>query len=400
LLPKTFFSDHVQNFIHSLENEEPETIVLKNRTIADLSSTFIADQVNGRKKAREKLPLYFNTPFIVYPPKLNVEQSSSEATARYKIDQIVSGITSFRNCADITGGFGVDSYFLSTRFESLAYVEPNESLVEITANNHKQLGAKNIQHINSTAEQFLASTPGPFDLIYIDPSRRVIGNQKVFSFAQSEPNVIELLSTIFEKTNMLVVKASPLLDIQLASRELRSVKRVAIIAINNDCKELLFFVEKDFVGEPLIHTVNIRSASNQVFDFSLSREQSAPVSYSDVLQYLYEPNAAIMKGGAFKSIANNFGLSKLQPNTHLYTSDKMISGFPGKIFRVIANVKPEPAELKKYFPEGKANIITRNYPLHVDDLRKKTKLTDGGERYLIAFSGTNKKLVVVAERLD
>jgi hypothetical protein len=401
LLPSEFFLENVQNFIRDLENEDPETIVLKKKTIAGLPPSFIADQVSGRKKAKEKIPSYYANSFVAYPPKVNLEQSSSETTALYKIEEIKrSGITSFGKCADLTGGFGIDSYFLSKLFDSTTYVEPNKSLLDIAASNHQRLGRTNITYVNSDAFDFLNTEKSKFDLIYIDPSRRVAGNQKVYTLSQSEPNVIALLPEIFRKTDLLLIKAAPLLDIQLALRELQSVFRVAVVAVSNDCKELLFFVRKEKYQEPLIHTANIRTSITQTFDFHFPGEQQAEPSFSDVMDYIYEPNAAIMKAGAFKSIAVEFGLSKIQKSTQLYTSKDLISNFPGRIFKTIAQIKPDPSELKKYIHDGKANVITRNYPLSVDELRKKTKLTEGGELFIIAFSGITKKFVVVAERIS
>jgi hypothetical protein len=178
------------------------------------------------------------------------------------------------------------------------------------------------------------------------------------------------------------------------------VIRVVVIAINNDCKELLFFVAQEPTKDPLVHTINIRTSSEQIFDFRFSDEQESEPTFSDVMDYLYEPNAAIMKAGAFKSVAGKFGLEKIHKNTHLYTSKNVLPGFPGRIFKVLAQIKPDPIEVKKYFTDGKANIISRNHPLSVDELRKKTKLTEGGELYLIAFSGTSKKFIVVAERIS
>jgi hypothetical protein len=401
LLPQEFFLEDVQNFIRNFEDEDPQAIVLQNKTIAGLPASFVADQISGRKKAREKIPVYYSNPFVAYPPKVNLEQSSSETTARYKLDQIKkSGITSFGNCVDLTGGFGVDSYFFSTLFDSVTYVEPNKTLFDIAASNHHQLGRTNIHHVNSNAHDFLISSKEKFDLVYIDPSRRVSGNQKVYTLSQSEPGVTELLPTIFSKTRLLLIKASPLLDIQLALKELQSVIRVAVVAVNNDCKELLFFVAKEQKEEPLVHTINIRTSSEQIFDFLFSNERESEPAFSDVMDCLYEPNAAIMKAGAFKSVARKFGLAKIHKNTHLYTSKSVLANFPGRIFKVVAQIKPDPIEVKKYFTDGKANIISRNYPLSVDELRKKTKLTEGGEHYLIAFSGTSKKFIVVAERIS
>lgn len=401
MLPQDFFSPLVQSFIRDLEGEDPESIVLKNKTIAGLPSSFIADQIRGRKKAKEKLPVYYANPLVAYPPKVNLEQSSSETTGRYKIELIKKlAVTSFNSCVDLTGGFGVDSYFLSSLFKTVVYVEPNKDLLEIAASNHRQLGASNIEHINSDASAFIFSEQTKFDLIYVDPSRRQIGNQKVHSFSQSEPDVLELLSRIFDRTNTLLIKASPLLDIHLGLKELKSVDQVSVVAVNNDCKEVLFFLTRERSSEePNIHTINIRTSSSEVFDFLFSKEQQAEISFSDPLDFLYEPNAAIMKAGAFKSISKRFEVKKIHQNTHLYTSSSNVVGFPGRTFKIIAEVKTEPRELKRLLPDGKANVITRNYPLSVDELRKKTKLAEGGELYLIAFSGAKKKFVVVAERL-
>lgn len=401
MLPQEFFSNDVQRFIRDLEDELPETIVLKNKTIAGLSASFIADQVHGRKKAKEKIPVYYANPFVAYPPKVNLEQSSSETTAEYKLELIRSSrVKSFNSCVDLTGGFGVDSYFLSTLFDSVTYVEPNEALLEIAASNHQQLGRSNIRHVNANALGFLTATQQQCDLIFIDPSRRVSGNQKVHSFSQSEPNVTGLLDLLLTKSDIILIKASPLLDIRLALKELGFVYRVDVVAVSNDCKELLFLVTKEKTDTPQIHTINFRNNGREIFDFDLKKEQETETVFSDVSDYLYEPNAAIMKAGAFKSIAQRFGLSKIHQNTHLYTSDKHLSDFPGRTFKIVALVKPDPAELRKYFPDGQGNVITRNYPLSVDQLRKKIKLTEGGERYVLAFSGTTKKIVAVADRRD
>lgn len=400
MIPQEFFSQTVQSFIRDLEGEDPETIVLKNKTIAGIPASFIADQINGRRKAKEKIPAYYANQSVVYPHKVNLEQSSSETTARHKIALLKESRASFNQCVDLTGGFGVDSYFLSLIFDKVIYVEKDKSLLEIAASNHKQLGASNIEHVHSDASTFLRSNELKFDLAYIDPSRRSTGNQKVHSFSQSEPDVVDLINTIFQHANSLLVKASPLLDIQVGLNELKTVNRVEVIAVNNDCKELLFLVQKLIIREPRINTINIRTSAEEVFDFYLSNEQQVNASYSDPLDFIYEPNSAVMKAGAFKIITEEFGVKKIEKNTHLYTSSDKLAKFPGRIFKVIAQVKPDPKVLKEYFPEGKANIITRNYPLSVDELRKKTKLAEGGELYLIAFSGSNKKFAVVAQRLD
>jgi 16S rRNA G966 N2-methylase RsmD len=395
-----FLSPPVQDFIRSIEHEDPGTIVLKKKTIGDFPSVFLAEQVAGRKKAREKLPLFHKTPGIVFPPPVNLEQCSSEATAQFKTGFVQRmGLAHLDRFADLTGGFGVDGFFFSTLFKNGDMVEPNLALLEIARHNHHQLGAASLQYHNTTAEEFLKNS-GAFDLIYIDPSRRAAGNQKVYSLMQSEPNVVALQSEIFGKTSHLLIKTSPLLDIQIALKELKNVKRVAVLSVENECKELLFFCEKNFIGEPVIEAVNIISQQRtDTFEFQFQDERITISAWSDPLAYIYEPNASILKAGAFRLLGTRYGLYKLQVNTHLYTSDKLVENFPGRVFKVVSLVKPDPKSLKEFFPEGKANVMTRNYPTSVAELKKKTKLEDGGERYLIGFSGKVKKLLVVAERV-
>lgn len=396
---KELLSPTVQDFIRSIEHEDPGTIVLKQRTIGEFPPVFLAEQVVGRRKAREKLPLYYKTNGIVFPPPINLEQCSSEATAQFKADFVQRmSLAPVDHFVDLTGGFGVDSFYFSTVFKNGDMVEPNQVLLETARHNHHQLGATSLEYHNTTAEAFLKNS-GRFDLIYIDPSRRVAGNQKVYSLTQSEPDVVALQQEIFGKTSHLLIKTSPLLDIQVALNELKNVKRIAVLSVENECKELLFFCEKGFIGEPVIEAVNVVPQRRvDTFEFQLSEERSTISAWSDPLAYLYEPNASILKAGAFRLMGTRYGLYKLQVNTHLYTSDQLVEDFPGRVFKVVSLVKPDPKSLKEFFPEGKANVMTRNYPMSVAELKKKTKLEDGGERYLIGFSGKDKKFLVVGQR--
>lgn len=396
---KSFLSPAVQDFLRSIEHEDAGSIVLKKKTIADFSPVFIAEQVAGRRKAREKLPQFYKTPGVVFPPPVNLEQCSSQATALFKAEFIQRmGITAGR-FVDLTGGFGVDSFYLGKLFKHGDMVEPNQSLLEIAQHNHRALGATSLSHYNNTAEEFLKGEDR-FDLVYIDPSRRAAGNQKVYSLKESEPDIVALQSQIFKKTTHLLIKTAPLLDIQVGLNELKHVKRVVVLSVQNECKELLFFCEKDFEDEPTVEAVNIASPQRtDTFEFMPSQERSTISAWSDPLTYLYEPNASILKAGAFRLIGTRYTLYKLQVNTHLYTADRFIADFPGRVFKVISLVKPDPKSLKEFFPEGQANVMTRNYPMSVAELKKKAKLDDGGDKFLIGFSGVNKKFTAVAERL-
>lgn len=394
-------SSDVQSFIHQHENDDVKQLVLKHKLIHGVASNIIANQLNGRRKAKEKLSTLYHTKGIVYPPGINVEQSSSEQAAHYKASIFSQQDAQLgkKSLVDLTGGFGIDSYFFSKVFKDVDYIEPNESLLEITKHNHQQLGANNIQHHNTTAEEFLKKPEHAFDFAYIDPSRRAAGNQKIYSLNDCEPNIVRLQEVIFTKSHYLLIKASPLFDIQQGLKELKFVQQVFVVSVDNECKEVLFLCQKNFTGEPKIMATNILFGNRiDLFSFLFSTERSSEALFSEPLSYLYEPNASILKAGAFKIIGSEFKLSKLHPSTHLYTSDQLIEKFPGRIFKVEAFVKADPKALKAFFPEGKANITTRNYPLSVEELKKKMGLKDGGEKFLIGFSGMQTKFLVVASR--
>lgn len=399
---ESLFLDQVQNYIIAHEHDDERNLVLRHKEILGVPSSLIAEQIACRRKAKEKLPLYYQTPGIIYPPPLNLEQTSSEQTARFKssliTEALAAGNKTLTRAIDLTSGLGIDTWFLSRIFNHFDAVEPNLRLLAIAQHNHQQLGATNIRYHNTTAERFLEQMKESADLIFIDPSRRA-ANKKVFTFADSEPDIVGLQHLIFEKTNNLVIKASPLLDISHALKALDFVKSVFAVAVDNEVKELLFFAAKNFEGEPGIHTVNLVRQRRDSFSFSLSEEASATVNFSDPLTYLYEPNAAILKAGAFKSIAQHFNLAKIHPSTHLYTADHLTENFPGRVFATEARVKPDAKSMKPFFPEGKANITTRNYPLTVEELKKRTGLKDGGEKFLIGFSGMKEKFLVAARRI-
>jgi hypothetical protein len=388
----------VQQFILDHEQDDEKKLILKHRTIHHVPSSIIAEQISGRKKAKTKLPLYYKSAGIVYPPGLNLEQSSSEETAVFKTRALNSNAGKDKILADLTGGFGIDSYFFSNVFKKVHYIEPNASLLSFARHNHQILQAKNIEYSNAIAEDFIKSYPNKLDCVFVDPSRRNKSNQKVFKLSDCEPDIPALLSDIFQKTDYLLIKTSPLLDIQQGIKELKHVEKVWIVSVDNECKELLFLCRKGFDAEPKIIATNLHT-DQLPFEFSLSEEKETVTKFSEPLTYLYEPNASILKAGAFKFVGEKFSLFKLHVSTHLYTSRELIQNFPGRTFKMIRPVKPDPKTLKEIFVEGKANVITRNYPLSPEELKKKTKLKDGGELYLIGFSGQKEKYLVAATRI-
>ncbi len=397
------FSDlltpEVQAFILQHESDDPTKLILKSPDIYGVPMAKIADQIEGRRKSKEKLPSYYNTKEIVFPAAVNLEQSSSESTAKFKSGILSQKISRRSRCVDLTGGLGIDTFFLSKVFDRVDYIEPNAELLEIARHNHSKLGARNIAYQNVSSSLYLDSSDASIDFAYIDPSRRDAHNRKVSSLASCEPNVLELIPSIFQRTKYILLKTSPLLDITEAIRELQKVSHVYIVSVDNECKEVLFFIDHDSTAEPPIEAINLANDFITSFRFLFSEEKNLQLTFSEPEEYIYEPNASILKAGAFKSISARFSINKIHPNTHLYTCNKLLRDFPGRIFKMIDLIKAEPKVLKQYFPEGYANIFTRNYPLSPQELKTQTRLKDGGSRFLIGFSGVKKKFLAVATKV-
>jgi hypothetical protein len=262
----------------------------------------------------------------------------------------------------------------------------------------------NISWHAMSAEDFLRER-GNYDFIYIDPSRRDAGSKKVFKFSDCDPDVTTIQDSLWSRTDNLMIKASPLLDIQMGLSELRFVKAVYVIAVANECKELIFLSEKKFEGDPEIRCVNLLTSSSfgmaaddESFNFTFPEERASIATYADPLTYLYEPNATIMKAGPYKLISSRLVLNKLSVNTHLYTNERIVPSFPGRIFSVIESLKLD-SKVNQKFPGGQANVISRNHPLSVEEIRKKTGLKDGGDLYLVCCSGESEKFALMCKRL-
>ena len=351
------------------------SVVLKKSPFEGISSKELARQVAAKKKCQSKLPTWFNTREIYYPKKRNIEQCSSETTAAYKAE-IISG----KSVLDLSGGFGVDSYFFSRKIARVWYTEIDRELAEIATHNFKKLGAQNVSTLNLDGITFLKDEKQNFDWIYIDPSRRDDTQKRVFRLSDCQPDVPFHLDLIFSKTRNILIKTSPLLDISAGNIALSFVREIHVVAVNNEVKEVLWLLHKGFEGEITIKTINFIKNSRQLFDFELSREKKAISSLSAPLKFLYEPNAAIMKAGAFKLIGNQFSLKKLHEHTHLYTSDRNIE-FPGRRFEILENIPYNKKEIKS-LKVNKANISVRNFPVTVALIRNKFKIKDGGNCYL------------------
>jgi 16S rRNA G966 N2-methylase RsmD len=391
-----FNRDDVQAFLRLHEQDDVQEFMLKAKPVGGIAPALLAQQINGRQKARFKLPSW-NRKGVVFPPTINMEQCSSEATARFKAHIIHAVSRKNAHGVDLTGGFGVDAWFLADGC-SLDYVEPDEQLLGLAKHNHAMLGSKDISYHVATAQDFLHENQKPLDFIFIDPSRRKNG-QKKFLLADCVPDILSMQEELLKAAPAVLIKTSPLFDLSRGCEQLRQVSGVFVVSLDNECRELLFLLQRGFEEEPTITCVDLLSRSGNIaqYTFRQSEERNAPAHYSDPLTYLYEPSAAILKGGAFKRIAQTHALSKLAPNSHLYTGHKLME-FQGRTFRILEAAKLDKSLVNK-FPGGHANIITRNYPLRPEEIKKKTGLTDGGNLYLICTRGRENTFVLIAERI-
>lgn len=382
----------VQQFINGNLKSDVTKLILKGSPFPTVSIQEIAEQLIAKNKCKKKLPTWFSTENIYYPNKLNIEQTSSEITANYK-SELVSG----NSLIDITGGFGVDCYYFSQKVSTVTYCEINEDLSNIVTYNLKQFNKKNIKTHIGDGLSFLRKSEKKFDWIYADPSRRNDTKGKVFLLEDCLPNIPEDLNLLFEKTDNILLKISPFLDITSAINELKFVKEIHIVAIENEVKELLFILEKNYIQDITIQTINFNKVNQQQFSFNFGHANSA--TFSEPKTYLYEPNAAILKAGAFQQISSQLKIDKLHLHSHLYTSTNLIE-FPGRSFKIKHCISYNKKQLKKLIPSKKANITTRNFPETVDQIRKKTNINDGGNIYLFFTTDINNKhIVLICEKV-
>ena len=375
------------NFIQQHINKSLAEIALLLSKKPELDATFILNQINGIQKAKNKLPEFYKNQHFIYPSKLAMEQCSSEATAILK-STLIKG----KNMIDLTGGFGVDAYYFSKKIIDIVYVEQNKELVEIAQKNFKALGVKNITTINASAEDYLKNNTLKFDFIYLDPSRRN-ENKKVFKLNECTPNTIELAPELFKQTNKILIKTAPLLDIKQTIKDLKFVTAIWVISVANDCKEVLYLLENNKEVVAQIHCVNL-SNPNQYFDFTFEQEQNTKSTFALPEKFLYEPNASILKAGAFNVVGKRFKLKKIAPNSHLYTSQQLITNFPGRVFEIKNVVNFQSKSFSKLGLK-KANVSCRNFKETVEQVKKKLKVIDGGEYYIFATTDLNGKLILV-----
>jgi len=386
-LNKLILNTDIQRFILENINTDISSLLLRKPISKDIKQQELVEQIEAKKRCKTKLKTWFETRNIYYPNKLNIEQTSSEKTAKYKAD-LVSG----KSLIDLTGGFGVDCFYFSKKVDAITHCEINKNLSNVVHHNYKQLKRDNITTVATNGIEYLKNTSQTFDWIYIDPSRRSDVKGKVFLLNDCLPNVSEHIDLLLQKSNHILIKTSPLLDITNGLKELKFVKEIHVVSLKNEVKELLFVIEKNYTNEITIITANIKSTQTDKFSFSLNQKEVA--SYSLPASFLYEPNAAILKSGAFNEVALNFKLQKLHKHSHLYTNDDLIE-FPGRTFEIIEVIPFNKKELKKRFKKQQFNITTRNFPKTVAEIRQELILKDGGNEYLFFTTNIKDEKIVI-----
>lgn len=389
---EALLTNEIQEYIRKQCENPTSQLAFQKNPFPHVEWKLILQQIEAKAKAKEKLPLWYSTRKIIYPSRISVEQTSSEKTAHYK-----STLFQGKKIIDLTGGFGIDAYFFSKQFESVIHCEQNAVLSSIVQHNLKQLNANNIQCIAGNSEEILSSLQQQFDWLYIDPSRRNEQKGKVFMLKDCEPNVPELMNYYFQFSKQILIKTAPILDIKAGLNELNFVKNIHIIAVENEVKELLWEIEKEYSGQPTLKTVNLTKSKIELFDFVLN-EDSSKATLGKPEKYLYEPNAAIMKSGGFDEVAHFFKLKKLHPHSHLYTSNELIN-FCGRVFELQQTILYNKKNMMQ-LGLSKANITIRNFPETVETLRKKWKIKDGGEVYcFFTTDEENQKIVLLCKKL-
>ena len=422
--------DELKQFIKEHREDDVRQLALQASRYPAIDMPTALTQIAGWQSIRDKVPTWAACDDIIYPPHLPLEQCSSEATANYKYG-VVTKMGEHDSLADLTGGFGIDCWFMSHAFQRTTYVERQEELVKIAQHNFQALttlsshfleqrgqsqaclgSAESRQNwseaqlsiINCQLEDWLTSQPS-FSWLFLDPARRDGHGGKTVAIGDCEPDVSTLEENLVDKAKHVMIKLSPMLDLDLALHQLKHVQEVHIVSVDNECKELLLILSKDTVTDidhTPIHCVNIKKDEVQTFVFSKAEEQQTAYELAkDLGQYLYEPNASLLKAGAYRCVSQLLGLQKLHANSHLYTSHQLVANFPGRVFKIEDHCGFGKKELKTLLADiTKANLTIRNFPASVAELRKRLHLSEGGDTYLFATTlHPEQKILVKCKRI-
>lgn len=444
------FHQDTWDFIRKHAQDDVRKLALKRPTNPNVDLKEALVQIEGYQTARKKLPLWAENPQLVYPPRISMEQCSSETTALYKqqvVRRLLQGLSGPLSMADMTGGFGIDFSYLAPLFDRAYYIEQQEILCRIAQHNLKVLGLKQTEVLHGDGVERMLEQ-APLTLVFIDPARRDQQGKKTVALSDCTPDLSAIQERIRSCSRFCMAKLSPMLDIHQALQELKGVSEVHVVSVDNECKELLLILasgetenttgfataekrqetdgnlasetdkteevaankledastssisEQSNVKKPKetrIFCVNLQKGEQQTFEYTAQEEASAKTVYTDQPgSYLYEPNTSLLKAGAYKCLCARFGVRKLHPNSHLYTSDTLCADFPGRRFRVTGSRTFSKQDLKQIARDiPQANITIRNFPSTVQELRKKLKIKEGGDRYLFATTLKNEQHIIL-----
>ena len=382
-------------FIQAHLSDDPDRLLLSASRYPEIDMPFVVAQITARRQIKEKLPTWYQQEQLLFPAKIAAEQCSSEQTALYK-QQLV---TKEDTLCDLTGGLGIDSYYFSRRVKQVYYIERFPSYCEVARANMATLGARNVAVLEGDSTQWLDQLPA-IDVFYVDPARRGEGNKRMFALSDCEPDLTQLLPRLLAKAPRVIAKLSPMADLRQTLALLPTTQAIHILSVKNECKELLFVIGREPRESAVpIHCVHLtkQAASDECFVCSLEAEQQAASHLATTLRrYLYEPNASVLKAGAFKPVACQFPVEKLQVSSHLYTSDHYLDRFPGRRFEVDEVIPFHSKSCKQLAGQSlQANVTTRNFPLTVEALRKKCRIREGGDIYLFATTGPKEEKLLI-----
>lgn len=391
-------TDADKKFILQHLNDDVAKLALTQKKYTINDWNFVLQQIASRQRAKNKLPSWYSNENILFPPEISVEQSSSETTAQYK-----ASLCAGTSLLDLTTGFGVDLLTMAPNFSTLYGVDPNGELCNLVKTNADTLKIPHLTLFNQTAEDFLQSgIVKHVDWLYIDPSRRNSQGNRV-NIELYAPDIFALKKQIFKIADKILIKLSPMLDIKMLLREFPECYKVHIVAVENECKEILLEIDTrtPITENRIYNTVNIKKKATEIFEFSEETEAKALLILGTPEEgdFLYEPNAAIMKSGGYKTITQQYNVYKIHKNSHLYISKEKIENFPGRrfqIYQIIENFRKE--NLKKMLPQKSYNLAVRNFPESADNLKKQLKIRDGGNEYIFATTAETEKHLLLCCR--
>jgi precorrin-6B methylase 2 len=387
LIPDAF-NKEIFDFIKAHESSDAFEISLTSKHFSAKVRKLISNQVLSRQKLRTKVPEWLDFEQIILPDPVSVEQASSDITARYKSEMLKKG-----TLMDLTGGLGVDTYFFSKRTRKVVYIEKDPEIASIATYNFSLMGLENIEVICQSAQKIIKEWNSPLDYIYLDPSRRV-GSRKVFKLEDSEPNLLEIQEDMLSKSDVVMAKISPMVDLKHALKQMKNIIEVHVLAVENDCKEILMLSgHSDEKVDARILTANFTQGKIQKFQSTYNAEQNIECEHGISGQFIYDPNAAIRKAGLFRSVCQDFSLKKPANNSHIYFGSSRIPDFPGRVFELIEVIPYHKFIKQRLFK--KANIAIRNFPLSVAEIRRETNILEGGDIFIFGTTDRNKNVFFV-----